>query len=68
MSKVQRRQTKNHFDDKGEVATVIVVADRGIIPGNDFAINFCRDSNVLSSRQAENVLNVRKLETVTKTG
>jgi len=52
------------FDNKGKLATVVVIADRGVTSGNDFAINFCGDRNVLSSRQAKYVLNVRELETV----
>jgi hypothetical protein len=52
------------FDNKGELATVVITADRGVTPDNDFAINFCGDRNVLTGRQAKYVLRVRELETV----
>ena len=61
------REKKDYFDNKREIATIVVVTDRGITPGNDFAINFCRDRNVLTGRQAKYVLRLRELETVTKT-
>jgi len=52
------------FDNKGELATIVVATDRGVAPDNDFAINFCGDRNVLTSRQAKYVLRVWELETV----
>ena len=33
-----------------ELVMVLIIADRGVIPGNDFSINFCIDSNVLTSQ------------------
>jgi hypothetical protein len=64
---MKRAKKKDYFDDKGELATIVIATDRGVIPDNDLAINFCGDRNVLTGRQAKYVLRVRKLETVTKT-
>ena len=58
---------KDYFDNKGKLAVIVIATDRGVTPDNDFAINFCRDRNVLTGRQAKYVMTVRKLETVTKT-
>lgn len=52
------------FDNKGEIAKIVIATDRGVTPDNDFAINFCRDRNVLTGRQAKYVFRVRELETV----
>jgi hypothetical protein len=60
-------EKKNYFDNKGELAMIVIAADRGVTPDNDFAINFCRDRNVLTGRQSKYVLRERELETVTKT-
>ena len=59
-------EKKDYFDNKGELATIIIATDRGVTPENDFAINFSGDRNVLTSRQAKYVLRVGELETVTK--
>jgi len=52
------------FDNEGELAMIVIATDRGVAPDNDFAINFCRDRNVLTGRQAKYVLRARELETV----
>ena len=46
---------------------VVVATNRSVTPDNDFAVNFCRDRNVLTGRQAKYVLRARELETITKT-
>lgn len=67
LNKDEESEEKDYFDNKGEVATIVIATDRGVIPDNDLAINLCRDSNVLTGRQAKYVLRVWELETVTKT-
>jgi len=52
------------FDNKREMAPIVITTDRGVTPDNDFAINFCGDRNVLTGRQAKYVFRVRELETV----
>ena len=46
---------------------IVIATDRGVTPDHDFAINFCRNRNVLTGRQSKYVLRARELETVTKT-
>ena len=43
------KRERKDFNNKGELATVIIVADRSVTPGNGFSINFCGNRNVLSS-------------------
>jgi hypothetical protein len=52
------------FDNKGKLAMIVIATDRGVTPDHDFAINFCRDRNVLTGRQSKYVLRARELETV----
>ena len=67
LKKDAESEKKAHFDNKGEMATIVITTDRGVTPGNNFVINFCGDRNVLTGRQSKYVLRVRELETVTKT-
>ena len=66
LNKVGESEKKYYFDNKGELATIVIATDRGVTPDNDFAINFCGDRNVLTSRQAKYVLRVWEFEMVTK--
>ena len=65
--KKMEREKKDYFNNKGELAMIVIATDRGVTPDDHFAINFCRDRNVLTSRQPKYVFRVRELETVTKT-
>jgi len=53
-----------YLDDEVEATTVVVVADGGVTTGDEFTVDLCGDRDVLANREAENVLNVWKLETV----
>lgn len=61
---VKVRERSLYLDEEVEVATVIVVADWGVAPGNVFAINFSRHRDMLANRKPENVLRVWQSETV----
>jgi hypothetical protein len=61
---VKVRECSLYLNEEVEVATVIVVADGGVAPGDVFTINFSRYGNVLADRKAENVLRVWQGETV----
>lgn len=54
-----------YLDDECETATVVVVADGCVAPGNNLAVNFSRDGDVLANGKPENVLRMGKLETIT---
>ena len=45
-NKMEReREKKNYFDNKGELATIVIITDIGVTPDNDL----CRDRLVVGS-------------------
>lgn len=59
---------KSYLDEKVETARVVVAADGGVAAGYEFAVDVCRDRDVLTDRKTENVEHAGKLETVTGEG
>ena len=53
-----------HLHEEIEVATVIVIARRGVRAHNFLAVNLGRNGDMLASRKAEHIVRVRQFEPV----
>ena len=58
------KKGERNLDEKVKNSVIIITADRGIAAEHKFSINFCRNRNVLANWQAQDILWVAQLETV----
>lgn len=61
----RRRRRRKNLDEEVEMTTVVVAADRGVVPGDELAVYFSGDRNVLTNREAKDVRGPGQLEAVT---
>lgn len=59
-------ETATYFDEKVEVAEVIIAASWGIATHDVLPVDLCRDRNVLPNGQAKDILRVRQGKPVAK--
>ena len=64
-SSEETKSKMRYLDDEREAAAVVVVADWCVAPGNNLAVNFSGNGDVLANGKPEHILRVRKLETIT---